>query len=208
MNFDFSDDQKMLKDQARKFLEDKCSYDDVRTILESDASHHDDVWNGLCELGVTGAAIPEEYGGLGLGALELCVVAEELGRAAAPVPFSSSIYMAAEAIKLGGSEDQKQAWLPKLATGEIIGTLAAAEGAAAPSPRNVKTTFSGGKLNGRKLPVPDGETASVAVVLANTGGSGEQAVSLVIVDLTQDGVTRNAVTTVDPTRGHAESQFR
>ena len=96
MNFDFSDDQKMLKDQARKFLEDKCSYDDVRTVLESDDSHHDGVWNGLCELGFAGAAIPEEFGGLGLGPLELCVIAEELGRAAAPVPFSSSIYMFAE----------------------------------------------------------------------------------------------------------------
>mgnify|MGYP003681966093 FL=1 len=207
MNFDFSDDQKMLKDQARKFLEDKCSYDDVRTVLESDASHHDDVWQGLCDLGFTGAAIPEEYGGLGLGALELCVVAEELGRCAAPVPFSSSIYMAAEALKLGGSEALKQAWLPKLASGEIIGTLAAAEGPAAPSPRNTKTTFANGKLNGRKLPVPDGETASVAIVLANTGGAGEQAVSLVVVDLTQSSVTRSSVETIDPTRGHAEINF-
>ncbi len=207
MNFDFSDDQKMLKDQARKFLEDKCSYADVRTVLESDASHHDEVWQGLCDLGFTGAAIPEEYGGLGLGALELCVVAEELGRCAAPVPFSSSIYMAAEALKIGGSETLKQTWLPKLASGEIIGTLAAAEGPAAPSPRNTKTTFANGKLNGRKLPVPDGETASVAIVLANTGGAGEQAVSLVVVDLTQDGVTRSSVETIDPTRGHAEINF-
>ena len=207
MNFDFSDDQKMLKDQARKFLDDKCSYDDVRTILESDASHHDEVWQGLCELGFTGAAIPEEFGGLGLGALELCVIAEELGRAAAPVPFSSSIYMAAEALKLAGSQEQKQQWLPKLATGEVIGTVAAAEGAAAPSPRGTKTVFANGKLNGRKLPVPDGETASVAIVLANTGGAGEQAVSLVVVDLTQDGVTRSSVDTIDPTRGHAEISF-
>ena len=207
MNFDFSDDQKMLKDQARKFLEDKCTYDDVRTILEGDASHHDAIWQGLCELGFAGAAIPEEYGGLGLGALELCVVAEELGRAAAPVPFSSSIYMAAEALKLGGTEEQKQAWLPKLASGEAIGTFAAAEGAAAPSPRNTKASFKGGKLNGRKLPVPDGETASVAIVLANTGGQGEKAVSLVVVDLTQSGVTRSAVKTIDPTRGHAEISF-
>ena len=207
MNFDFSDDQKMLKDQARKFLEDKCSYDDVRTVLESDASHNDDVWQGLCDLGFTGAAIPEEYGGLGLGALELCVVAEELGRSAAPVPFSSSIYMAAEALKLGGSEELKQAWLPKLASGEVIGTFAAAEGPAAPSPRNTKTSFAKGKLNGRKLPVPDGETASVAIVLANTGGTGEQAVSLVVVDLTQSSVTRASVETIDPTRGHAEISF-
>jgi alkylation response protein AidB-like acyl-CoA dehydrogenase len=207
MNFDFSDDQKMLKDQARKFLEDKCSYDDVRTILESDDSHHDGVWNGLCELGFTGAAIPEEFGGLGLGALELCVIAEELGRAAAPVPFSSSIYMFAEALKLAGSHEQKSAWLSQIAAGEIIGTLASAEGTQAPSPRTVKASFAGGKLSGRKLPVPDGETASVAVVLVNTGGAGEQALSLVVVDLNQEGVTRNNVDTIDPTRGHAEINF-
>lgn len=207
MNFDFSDDQKMLKDQARKFLEDNCSYDDVRTVLESDDSHHDGVWNGLCELGFAGAAIPEEFGGLGLGPLELCVIAEELGRAAAPVPFSSSIYMFAEALKLTGSDEQKAAWLPQIATGEIIGTLASAEGTKAPSPRTVKASFSGGKLSGRKLPVPDGETASVAVVLANSGGSGEQALSLVLVDLNQDGITRSAVETIDPTRGHAEINF-
>jgi alkylation response protein AidB-like acyl-CoA dehydrogenase len=158
-------------------------------------------------LGFAGAAIPEEFGGLGLGALELCVIAEELGRAAAPVPFSSSIYMFAEALKLGASDAQKAAWLPQIASGEIIGTLATAEGTQAPSPRTVKASFSGGTLNGRKLPVPDGETASVAVVLANTGGAGEQALSLVLVDLNQDGVTRSAVSTIDPTRGHAEINF-
>ena len=84
----------------------------MRTVLESDDSHHDGVWNGLCELGFAGAAIPEEFGGLGLGPLELCVIAEELGRAAAPVPFSSSIYMFAEALKLTGSDEQIAAWLP------------------------------------------------------------------------------------------------
>ena len=77
----------------------------------------------------------------GLGPLELCVIAEELGRAAAPVPFSSSIYMFAEALKLAGSDEQKAAWLPQIATGEIIGTLAAAEGTQAPSPRTVKQPF-------------------------------------------------------------------
>ena len=148
MNFDFSDDQKMLKDQARKFLDDKCTLADVRKVLESDASHDDDVWKGLCELGFTGAAIPEAYGGLGLGALELCVLAEELGRSVAPVPFSSSIYLAAEALRLFGSEAQKQKWLPQLASGDMIGTLAATEGAQAPSPNSVKASFSKGQLSG------------------------------------------------------------
>ncbi len=207
MDFDFSDDQKMLKDQARKFLDDKCTLADVRKILESDASHDDAVWQGLCELGFAGAAVPEAYGGLGLGALELCVLAEELGRSVAPVPFSSSIYLAAEALKLFGSEEQKLAWLPKIASGEIIGTLAATEGAQAPSPNSVKTSFSNGKLSGTKIPVADGETASVAIVLVNTGGSGEQALSLAVVDLTDASVTRSPVNTIDPTRGHAEIIF-
>jgi len=207
MNFDFSDDQKMLKDQARKFLDDKCTLADVREILESDASHDDAVWQGLCELGFAGAAVPEAYGGLGLGALELCVLAEELGRCVAPVPFSSSIYLAAEALKLFGSEEQKLTWLPKIASGEIIGTIAATEGAQAPSPNSVKSKFSNGKLSGTKIPVADGETASVAIVLVNTGGSGEQALSLAVVDLTDASVTRSPVNTIDPTRGHAEIIF-
>jgi len=207
MNFDFSDDQKMLKDQARKFLDDKCTLADVRKILESDASHDDAVWQGMCELGFAGAAVPEAYGGLGLGALELCVLAEELGRCVAPVPFSSSIYLAAEALKLFGSEEQKLTWLPKIASGEIIGTIAATEGAQAPSPNSVKTKLSNGKLNGTKIPVADGETASVAIVLVNTGGSGEQALSLAVVDLTDASVTRSPVNTIDPTRGHAEIIF-
>ena len=207
MNFDFSDDQKMLKDQARKFLDDKCTLADVRKILESDASHDDAVWQGLCELGFAGAAVPEAYGGLGLGALELCVLAEELGRCVAPVPFSSSIYLAAEALKLFGSEEQKLTWLPKIASGEIIGTIAATEGAQAPSPNSVKSKFSNGKLSGTKIPVADGETASVAIVLVNTGGSGEQALSLAVVDLTDASVTRSPVNTIDPTRGHAEIIF-
>jgi len=207
MNFDFSDDQKMLKDQARKFLDDKCTLADVRKILESDASHDDAVWQGMCELGFAGAAVPEAYGGLGLGALELCVLAEELGRCVAPVPFSSSIYLAAEALKLFGSEEQKLTWLPKIASGEIIGTIAATEGAQAPSPNSVKTKLSNGKLNGTKIPVADGETASVAIVLVNTGGIGEQALSLAVVDLTDASVTRSPVNTIDPTRGHAEIIF-
>ena len=88
MKFDFSEDQKLLKEQVSKFLSDNCSLDVARDILESDECYSEEVWRGLVELGLTGTAIPEEYGGLGLGALELCVVAEELGRAAAPVPFS------------------------------------------------------------------------------------------------------------------------
>lgn len=208
MNFDFSDDQKMLKEQVRKFLGDKSPLSVTRRILEGDEAYAKDVWKGLVDMGLTGTAIPEEYGGLGLGALELCVIAEELGRAVVATPFSSSVYLASEALKLYGTEAQKQNWLPKLAAGEIIGTLAVSEGTHAASPRNITTAFAGGKLNGTKLPVPDGDIADVAVVLVNSGGSGEQAISLAVVDLNGAGVTREVLRTIDPTRSHASITFK
>lgn len=202
MNFDFSDDQKMLKEQVRKFLADKCPMSVTRRVLEGDEPYAQDVWKGLVEMGLTGTAIPEEFGGLGLGALELCVIAEELGRSAAPVPFSSSIYLAAEAIKLFGSQKQKETWLPKLASGEIIGTVAISEGLHAANPANIETKFAGGKVNGVKQPVTDGGIADVVVVAVNTGGSGEQAISLAIVDAKAGGVSTEEVRTIDPSRDH------
>ena len=123
MNFDFSDDQKQLRDQARKFLAEKCPPKAVRVVLDGQAPYDRALWKGFAELGFLGVAIPEEYGGAGAGHLELCVIAEEVGRALAPVPFSSTVYLAAEVLMLAGSDAQKQAWLPKIARGEAIGTL-------------------------------------------------------------------------------------
>jgi acyl-CoA dehydrogenase len=211
MNFDFSDDQKLLKEQVRKFLADKCPTKVVRRVLDGNETHAEEVWKGLVDLGVPAVGIPEAFGGLGLSPLELCVVAEEIGRAAAPVPFDTSVVLATEALKLAGSEAQKKKWLPLLASGEAIGTLAIAEGPQPPRPRNIRTTFGGGRLNGKKVPVADGEAATFAVVLANTGGQnssmGDRAVSLVLVDLKQSPVTAKRVETIDPARKHAELTF-
>jgi acyl-CoA dehydrogenase len=211
MNFDFSDDQKLLKEQVRKFLADKCPTKVVRRVLDGNETHAEEVWKGLVDLGVPGVGIPEEFGGLGLSPLELCVVAEEIGRAAAPVPFDTSVVLATEALKLAGSDAQKKKWLPLLASGEAIGTLAIAEGPQPPRPRNIRTTFGGGRLNGKKVPVADGEAATFAVVLANTGGQnsnmGDRAVSLVLVDLKQSPVNAKRVETIDPARKHAELTF-
>jgi alkylation response protein AidB-like acyl-CoA dehydrogenase len=183
----------------------------VRRVLDGNETHAEEVWKGLVDLGVPGVGIPEEFGGLGLSPLELCVVAEEIGRAAAPVPFDTSVVLATEALKLAGSEAQKKKWLPLLASGEAIGTLAIAEGPQPPRPRNIRTTFGGGRLNGKKVPVADGEAATFAVVLANTGGQnsnmGDRAVSLVLVDLKQAPVSAKRVETIDPARKHAELTF-
>src|SRR3982751_5429659 len=122
MNFDFSDDQKFLKGEARKFLDANCPTSRVRKVLDDDTKGYDaELWKAVAGQGWMGAAIPEEFGGLGLGHLELCVIAEELGRAVAPIPFASTVYMLAEALMVAGSPDQKAAILPKIAAGEVIG---------------------------------------------------------------------------------------
>jgi alkylation response protein AidB-like acyl-CoA dehydrogenase len=206
MNFDFSDDQKMLKDQARKFLSEKSTTKIVRAVFEGSAHHDASLWKQVAEMGWTGTAIPEEFGGLGLGYLELCVIAEEMGRALAPVPFSSTVYLFAESILVAGSDEQKKKYLPKVASGELIGTFARAEGPGAVTPKSIKTTLKGGKLSGKKIAVIDGPIADYVVVLAQTG-EGERGLQLCVVDLKSPGVTRKDCITLDASRGHADITF-
>ncbi|WP_304187458.1 acyl-CoA dehydrogenase family protein [Phenylobacterium aquaticum] len=203
MNFDFSDEQKQLRDQVRRFLTDRCPTSAVRAILEGPEPYDRKLYQGLGEMGFLGAAIPEEYGGVGLGHLELCVIAEELGRVNAPVPVLSSIYQAAEALMIAGTDAQKAAWLPKLATGEAVGTLALGEGPGKVSETSVKAQVAGGKLTGVKLPVADGDSADLAIVAARE----PQGVSLWLVDLAGPGVTRETLETIDPTRSQAKLSF-
>ena len=109
MNFDFSDELLQLRDEARRFLGSRCPPAVPRRILEGPEPYAAELWQAVAEMGWTGAAIPEASGGVGLGRLAVCVIAEELGRAVAPIPFASSVYRATEALLLFGSEAQKQA---------------------------------------------------------------------------------------------------
>jgi alkylation response protein AidB-like acyl-CoA dehydrogenase len=205
VNFDFSDDQKALKDEARRFLTDKAGPKVTRRVLDdAKVSYDEGLWRAVAEMGWLGAAIPEEHGGLGLGRLELCVLAEELGRAVTPIPFSSTVYFFAEALMLAGSDAQKAALLPKVAQGEVIGCFAVGEGPGAPTASSIQAKFDGATLNGVKIPVTDGDCANYAVVAAKEGSG----VSLVLVDLNQAGVTRTTLKTLDPTRGHAKLEFK
>ena len=202
MNFDFSDDQKLLRDQARKFLADKCDRSTVRTVLEDNSNYYsNDLWKSISEMGWTGTAIPEEYGGLGLGMLELCIIAEELGRSLAPTPFSSSIYLFAEFIKLYGNEEQKTKILPLIASGEKIGTFALSETNGTPKPSNISTEENGLKLTGTKSPVSDGQSADYIIVAANSDSNKDpNSLSLYIIDKSQEGVEMSELETIDPTR--------
>ncbi len=209
MNFDFSDEQKQLRDTARKFLAEKCPPKAVRAVIEGSAPYDRELWKGLAEMGFLGVAIPESYGGTGAGHLELCVIAEEMGRALAPVPFSSTVYLAAEALLIAGSEAQKQKWLPLIASGEAIGTLALFEGRGNPSPQSIRLAASNGALDGTKKPVPDAAIADFAVVAARTGSSGRDTdISLFLVDMKADGVAAKALGNIDPSHGQAEIVFK
>ncbi len=204
MNFDFSEDQRLLQKTIRDYLTERAPLQANRNVLESRDVHYDaELWKGAAEMGWLGATIPEEYGGAGFGYLELVLIAEEVGRALAPIPFGSSVYLATEAILLAGKPEQQAKYLPGLAGGEKIGTFATIERPGELSPDRITTTFERGRLNGTKFAVPDGNAATIAVVLAKSG----DALSLALVDLAGEGVTRTALRSLDPTRSAAEITF-
>ncbi len=204
MNFDFSEEQKALKDEARKFLSAKCPPDAVRKLMEEGSPGIDrELWAQVAEQGWLGAAIPEEHGGLGLGYLELCCIAEELGRAVAPIPFASTVYFFAEALLRAGNDAQKAQYLPEIVAGNIIGAVASSEQAGPISAAKINAEVSGGKLSGVKLPVTDGSHATHAIVLAKEGGQ----TGLYLVDLNAAGVTRSPLETMDRSRDAARIEF-
>ena len=204
MNFEFSADQMQLKDIARKFLEKEESVKRARTVLEGEESYDEDLWSQVVEMGFTATAIPEEYGGLGLGYLELCVIAEELGRSLAPTPFSSSVYLATESILQFGADSTKQAYLPSLANGEKIGTFAHTESGTSPTEANISCDFKDGSLTGSKIAVTDGDIADFYIVSARSGSE----IGLFLVESSADGVEIESQSTLDPSRSHAAVTFK
>lgn len=203
MNFDFSADERLVGDQTARFLADHCDTTVVRTVLEGQDTHAAQVWQGLVAMGLTGTCIPEAHGGVDAGHLTLCLVAEALGAAVAPVPFSSSVYLATEALTQFGSPEQQRQWLPGLADGTVVGTCAVTESTQRLTADSIAVRAHGGTLTGTKLVVADGSLATLAVVLA----AGADGPGLYLVDLTDPSVTRTAVETVDPTRDSATIDF-
>ncbi|MDJ0787741.1 MAG: acyl-CoA dehydrogenase family protein [Myxococcota bacterium] len=203
MNLEFSEDQKFVQQTARDYLSEHAGLDVCRAVLESDQPYAADLWKGVAEMGWLGAVIPEEHGGAGLGYLELVLIAQEIGRSLAPIPFSSSVYLATEAILLYGSDEQKNRYLPRLASGEAIGCFALAEGPGELDLAGTSVSLADGKLTGTKLPVLDGDIAHFAVVLAKDGSG----LSLAIVDLEGAGVTRTTIESFDPSRSQAKIEF-
>jgi alkylation response protein AidB-like acyl-CoA dehydrogenase len=211
VTFTPTDEQRQLQQLVRKFCEARCPLEDVRRLMDTEDGFDAAVWVQLgSELGLQSLAIPEAYGGAGYTMVELCLVAEELGRALMCAPFLSSIVLAANAILLGGTEEQRLSLLPDIASGQLRAALAFAETTADWRPDAVASeAVPDGlayRLRGTKTLVVDGHTASLIVVAARISGSTE--VSLFTVDAADaSGLTRRALPTLDQTRKLAELDF-
>jgi acyl-CoA dehydrogenase len=172
-------------------------------VLETNGTHSDGLWKGVAEMGWLGAAVPEEYGGAGFSRLELALIAQELGRALAPIPFGPSAYLVTEALLEFGSQEQKRRYLPRLVSGELIGTYAQSERAGRSGVAAVTTTFARGALSGVKFPVPDGGVAGLALAVAR----GDAGPLLALVPLDAPGVEVTPVGSIDPSRPASRIAF-
>ena len=195
MYFGLSEEQKSLEENINRFLEDNASLDVIKAVANGESEKAQQVHQGIIDLGLSGLVVPEEYGGLELNMLFATVVASALGSGTAPVPYAGSYVMAPIAINLGGDEQQKSNWLPKIAGGECVIGVGLSEYVGAREDSGIE--FSNGKLSGRCLFLIDGKDAD-AYVLADKSGQ------LFLVDSSSSGITVTELTTVDKTRTSIE----
>jgi hypothetical protein len=171
MDFDLSEDQRLLATEARRFLEAQCPPSHVREFIEEPGGWSRGLWKQMADLGWLGMALPEEHGGVGLGLIELGLLAEELGRALAPVPFLSSAGLCAMAIDRCGSDEQRARLLPRIASGERVFALAWADEPEGFALDGVSMEASGGRIVGTKEPVLDAPAADTFLVAAREAGA-------------------------------------
>ncbi len=195
MYIGLSEEQKSLEENINRFLEDNASLDVIKAVANGESDKAQQVHQGIIDLGLSGLVVPEEYGGLELNMLFATVVASALGSGTAPVPYAGSYVMAPIAINLGGDEQQKSNWLPKIAGGECVIGVGLSEYVGAREDSGIE--FSNGKLSGRCLFLIDGKDAD-AYLLADKSGQ------LFLVDSSSSGITVTELTTVDKTRTSIE----
>src|SRR5215831_14628374 len=208
MNFAFSEEQEELRRTVRAFLEQKSPETEVRRLMETDEGYDPAVWKQMGEqLGLQGLIIPEEFGGSGYSYVELGVVLEEMGRALLCAPYFSTVVLAGNTLLHSGDDAAKKDYLPGIASGETIATVAFTEpnGRWDESGIEATATNDGGtwKISGTKMFVLDGHTADLVLVAAKTG----KGVSIFAVDGNADGLTRTALSTMDMTRKQAKLEL-
>jgi len=194
MNLGLTEEQEMLKTSARDFLEKECPKQLVRQLDESDQGYSPELWRKMAELGWMGLVFPEKYGGSGGSFLDLIVLIEEMGYNILPGPFFSTVVLGGLTILAAGSEEQKKEFLPKVASGEVILTLALTEPSADYNAASIKTKATarndGYVINGTKLFVPDANVADYILCVARTKETKnpEDGITIFLVDTRSPGV--------------------
>ena len=207
MDIGFTEEQELLRDTARKFLDSECPTKFVREMMATDDAVTDQFWRQLADNGWLGITYPEDAGGSGLGLVDLVVLMEEIGRAVMPGPYPATVLLGGAAIAAAGSADQRREWLPRIAAGQVKATLAVTE----PNPRwdaaGITATaregrWSGLALSGTKMFVPDAHLADVLIVAARSrdGSTMEDGVSLFLVPKDMPGLSVRRLPSIDETR--------
>ena len=202
MDLALSEEQEMLKTMAHDFLTDKLPKTVVKEIEESEEGYSPELWKEVAGLGWMGLAFPEKYGGSDMSFLDLAILLEEMGRACLPGPYFSTVVLGGLSILDIGSEEQKQEYLPKIANGEAIFTLALTEPSARYDAGGIETkaTADGDNyiLNGTKLFVPDANVADYMLVVARTEAKSkaEEGITIFIVDAKSPGISHTVLKTI------------
>ena len=196
MDLGFTETQELLKNAAREFLETECPETLVREMEEDDRGYSPDLWAKMAEQGWQGLLVPEEYDGAGLGFLDLCVLLEEFGRFLVPGPFMSTVLGGVVPLLEAGSDAQKQEYLPRIASGDLIFTLGLTEPSARFDEQGIETTasVSGDEvtLNGTKLFIYDANVADYIIA----AGRSDKGITLAIVPTDQPGVEIEQLLTI------------
>jgi len=212
MDFGLSEEQEQLQRAAREFLTRECPPTFVRETYKEKDGFSRELHRKMAALGWTGLLIPESYGGLGLGMLDMALLLEEMGRAVVPGPFMFSSVLVTLGLMQGGTPAQKKAWLPRLASGEAVGTLAFLEAEdrldAAGISLKAKKSRDGYSLSGTKMFVPFATVADFLLVAVRTNGRGEAGVSLVLVEREAPGLTLKPLDIFDLTRRFYEVEYK
>jgi alkylation response protein AidB-like acyl-CoA dehydrogenase len=212
MEFAFTHEQEALRETARAFLAQHSSSAHVRRCMEGELGHDPETWKRMAELGWPALLIPESYGGLGLGFVELAALLELQGEFLLCSPYFATQCLAVPLLLAAASEEQRSELLPPLAAGRRLATLAWSGPAGGESPACVEATarsHAGGfELSGRARYVVDGALADLLLIAARLpGSSGDEGISLFAIDATQPGVVRRALSTLDATRRLAEIEL-
>jgi alkylation response protein AidB-like acyl-CoA dehydrogenase len=201
MDLGLSEEQELLKNAARDFLEKECPETLVREMEEDEKGYSPDLWKKMAEQGWQGLLVPDQYGGAGFGYLDLIILIEEFGRALVPGPFISTVVGGTLPLLETGTDEQKSQYLPQIASGNAIWTLAFTEPSARFDPEGVsleiKEDGNDVVLNGTKLFVRDANVADYMTVVGRRAGTkGADGIEMVIVDAKAGGITTTLLRTI------------